>query len=240
MNIFLSNLLGVIQPLNPLKWSLLVRGIRRSEGWAPPMMLIASLMVLAGLNAGLGLLGNVALVRCFNILALTTWVVVASAATIIVWNDSIKNLRRYGFAVSRPRWWFELSRAAWITGLFLGLSILLVDFLPFQAPIFAGPIFALTCSSIFIFLTGTTVGLILTALHGRSPSGRAYQCVEYFYMLFVAGAVATALVIIIPRILPIGNSTLLLIVTILVAVLLAIVCVGVGKRWKTKPDANAT
>ena len=82
MKFFVEQLLGVIRPVSPLKWQSLVRGIRRTEGWAPPMMLIASLMVMVSINAGFGLLGDFILVRWLNLLAVATWIVVASSATL--------------------------------------------------------------------------------------------------------------------------------------------------------------
>ena len=199
------------------------------------MMLIASLMVMVGINAGFGLLGDFILVRWLNLLAVATWIVVASSASLVVLNDSIKNLRRYGFATSRSRWWFEISRAAWITGLLLGLSSLLIEI-----PRISEPIFVASLSSILVFVAGTTVGLILTAITGRSPKGRAYECVEYFYLLTLAGVIATFLVIAIPKVLPIGNNTIALSVTLLVCVAVAIFSVKIGKRWQAKIDAIST
>jgi hypothetical protein len=180
-----EHLLGFIHPIDPRKWPLVVRRLRAAQGWAPPMLLIATAMTLMFASQGFGLFGGHIVVKLFNFLALATWFVVGVAASFAAVVDGSRNLRRLGlFGLSRPRWWFELSRLAWMAFLFLALS----------APIlhFAGgfDIAALSSVAIYVFvtlyaafMTSGTTAYLLSIFTRRRRSGRAFECVEYFYWL---------------------------------------------------------
>ncbi|MCA9193015.1 MAG: hypothetical protein KDB03_14670, partial [Planctomycetales bacterium] len=80
MQFLIEQIVGVTLPIHPFRWTEVVNHLRRSEGWVPPMMIIASFGVLVGINAGFGLFGNNGFVRVANYVAISTWYMVSTIA----------------------------------------------------------------------------------------------------------------------------------------------------------------
>ena len=129
MQILLEHLLGIVRPIDPREWPSVIRRLRSSEGWVPPMLLIATIGVLVFGGQGFGLLGGNFALQLFNYVAIATWFIVGSLASAAVVIDGGNNLRRLGLSgLARPRWWFECARLAWISLLLMGLSVPLLHF----------------------------------------------------------------------------------------------------------------
>lgn len=196
MSWLFQHLLGVLRPIAPHHWRGAILAMARSEGWVPPMMIIAGAVVLLlAVIPGFGLFGAHPAVQVFNYLALATWFLIATTATVIVLWQALRNVRRFGtFASGRPRWWFELSRITWIIALFSTLSLPLLHFgaagrlarveraLFFCVPVFFG-----------MFLSMGALGYTTAMVTGRPKRGRAFECVDYFYLQSIAGSVACAI-----------------------------------------------
>jgi hypothetical protein len=105
--------------------------------------------------------------------------------------QSLCNLKQLRFVgCSRPRWWFELSRICWITFVFLALAIALARFgqlandgLPLTVLMPAVPAFLIG------FLLFSSTGYAVSLVGGRPRRGRAFECVQYFYWLWINGFV---------------------------------------------------
>jgi hypothetical protein len=242
MRFLIEHLLGVIRPINPFDWPAHVRRLRTSEGWVPPMMVLAALGVLAGMNWGFGLLGQNGVVRFFNYLSLATWFVVASLATCAVLVDSVRNIARYGFVpLSRPRWWFEVSRTTWIIALVVGLTLPMAHLAAVPLAMrFADTVFAIVPIAIGMFFVSATLGFAISALTGRPRRGRAYECVQYFYVVFGATFGITAFAIWLPNVAPAVNGPLTVAACVVTASLLGIFVLKLSERMKRRSRDTAT
>lgn len=151
----------------------------------PPMLMIAAMFLLLFANQGFGLLGGNVVVKVFNFASLVTWIIVGGIASLAAIADAVRNLIRFGITgVTRPRLWFELSRLTFITLLFVALSIPLVhvaggaglrqirDALPVVASLLLAA-----------FIAFSSVGYLLSIATGKTRRGRAFECVQYFFVL---------------------------------------------------------
>ena len=200
MQFVVDHLLGIIRPIDPRQWPLVIRRLRRADGWMPPMMLIATMMSLLLIGHGFGLLGGNIALKVFNYVALATWLVVGAVSSFAVTIDGLDNLRRYGaFGVSRPRWWFELARLNWMCLLFAGLSIPLIHFAGgAQLRAIADFLFRAIAPLFMTFMAFSTGGYLVSASTKRRRRGRAFECVQYFYWMFGVTGAVTAFAIWIP------------------------------------------
>jgi len=183
--------LGILfRRIGPRKWLPHMRALANSEGWMPPMLMIAGGGVILTLNVGVGLLANVQLARTFNLLCWCEWILIGGGASTILVARSHRNMVRFGaWGICRPRWWFELARSLWIVFLFvLALVPLGAPFLwkgqpPAIINTIGGLSLLLTCHAFVLFLSVATVGYGLSFLKGMPRRGHAYQCVRYFYAI---------------------------------------------------------
>src|SRR5262245_44459974 len=187
----LDHVLGLVRPLEPWLWPSYVRRLATADAWMPPMMMIAAAMLVGFASRGFGLLGAHPVVKVINYAALATWFVVAGFASILVILQSSRNLKRLGFvACSRPRWWFELSRICWIAFVFLALAIALAFFGKLANAALASR-FLVPAVSAFLagFLLFSSTGYAVSFVGRRPRRGRAFECVQYFYLLWMGGFV---------------------------------------------------
>jgi len=191
MPFFFQQLLGIFLPIDPRRWPTGIQRMRTCEGWGPPMFLIATTGTLIFVGRGIGLLGGNGAVKLFNYLALATWLVAGTLGCLAVTLDGMNNLRRLGpWAVSRPRWWFELSRLTWMLFLFVALSAILL--LAVGGPQLCGKfnsIWSVLPALLLLFMVTDTAGYSVSAVTRHRRRGRAFECVQYFYMFGLASAV---------------------------------------------------
>lgn len=235
MQILLEHLLGIVRPIDPREWPLVIRHLRSSEGWAPPMLLVATMGVLLFGGEGFGLLGGNFALKVFNYVALATWFVVGSLASVTVMIDGANNLRRLGIAgLSRPRGWFECSRLTLISLLLVGLS---VPLLHFAGGFILRPLSDLlfrTLPPLYIaFLILSTSAYLLSIATGRRRCGRAFECVQYFYWLFGIIFSATAFAIWLP--VQAGWAQPMTVVACVIAAsLMGVLVVKIAERWERR------
>lgn len=200
MQFVFDHLLGIIRPIDPRQWPLVIRRLRTAEGWVPPMMLIATMMVLLLIGQGFGVLGGNVGLKVFNYVALATWLVVGVLSSLAVTIDGLNNLRRFGASgISRPRYWFELSRLNWMFLLFAALSTPLILFIGgAQLRPIADLLFRAIAPLFITFMAFSTGGYLVSALTKRRRRGRAFECVQYFYWMFGVTGTVTAFAIWIP------------------------------------------
>jgi hypothetical protein len=233
MQFLLDHLIGILRPIGPHHWAIAIRGLRRAEGWWPPMMLIAAMGTLFFIGQGFGLLGGVLAVKIFNWVAIATWLVVGLIASLAVTIDGISNFRRLGIrGIVRPRWWFELARLTWMLFLLGALSLPLLHFSGIPPLSNAGDHLFRALPAIFvIFMFFGTIGYLVSALSGRRPHGRAFECVEYFYWILGSVVAVTMFVVWLPAKVR-WAQPLTLTACVVAASLMGIVLLKVGNRWQ--------
>lgn len=158
------------------------------------MMMIAALGVIVPLNVCIGWLGNVPLMKTFNLLTWIAWFIVGGAATLVVALQSIRNLFRLGLqAMIRHRWWFELARLLWIACLFSTISMAVSLFAIVGD--FGFLLLEVMAISFVGFMIAASMGYALSFASGKPRHGRAFECVHYFYCILGSiGLLVTAIV----------------------------------------------
>lgn len=231
-NVVIAHMLGIIRPVDPREWPETVRRLRRADGWMPPMMLIATVFVLFFVERGFGLFGGNNELKVFNYVALATWLVVAVFSTLAVMIDGVNNLRRLGmWALLRPRWWFELSRLAWIGLLLAALSMLLFQFAGGPRLHDAGEMLSRALPTLFFaFMLFSTGGYLVSLMTTRRRRGRAFECVQWFYWLVILIGTATT----VPLWFPDHVQWMTVVACVLAACLMAILLLAITDRWKRR------
>jgi len=229
--------LGVVLPVDPVRWPMVIRRMRAGEGSDPPMMLIASTTVLCLAGPALqrlGLLGGNVLLSAFNYVALATWLAVSGLGCCAVAIDGVQHLRRFGFvAPARPRWWFEVSRLLWIGFVFSSTSIVLTMLLlggPPNGDAFER-LFWMAAGLGGLFMLSATCGYAVSLTTGRTRRGRAFECTQYFWMFGIAMAAiaaATALATLVG-----WNQHWMLFVSVAAAAMTGVIALKV-REWKTR------
>ena len=239
MQFLFDQILGIIRPIAPHQWPLVIHRLRTAEGWTPPMMLIATMILLLLIGQGFGLLGGNIALKVINYVALATWLVVGVLSSLVVTIDGLNNLRRFGASgITRARWWFELSRLNWMLLLFTALSTPLIHFagvaqlLPIADVLFRaiGPLF-------ITFMAFSTSGYLVSALTKRRRRGRAFECVQYFYWMFGIITAVTAFAIWIP--VHAGWAQPMTAIACLIAAsLMGIFVLAIADRWKRRASRS--
>jgi len=177
---------------SPRDWPNVLRRLRQDAGWAAPVFLLASLglpsmLVMLGLMIGANLHPHAILG------AVIVWALLGIAASVYAGWRSMRAMRRMGFwGWSRARWWFELGRILALTSVFLIamlLAVLFVSCFP-AAQAALNPLWAwrwlpmsACAATISAFFFAGTCGYGLSWLTGRARGGKAYECVQFFYLL---------------------------------------------------------
>ena len=175
------------------------------------MMIIASFGVLLGINAGFGLLGNNAFVRNANYVAISTWYLVSTVATMAVSYDGFRNIFRFPTGYLRPRLWFEISRLAFNFICLLLVTIFGIAITNLKPP---AVIDKLLLNSVLlnasVFMIASTIGYATSLATGRKRTGKAFQCVQFFYGMTLAGLIVAVFAFVLPIWFPILNNPLVL------------------------------
>ena len=202
----------------------------------PPMMIIASFGVLAGINAGLGVLGNNGIVRGANYAAISTWYFVATIATMAASYDSIRNITRIRTAYHHPRIWFEISRLAFNLICLLLVTIFAIAIIGIKLPaIIDGLLLNSVGFNASVFVIAATLGYAISFATGWKRRGRAFECVQYFYGLSLAGAIVAIFTFVMPNWIPLLNNPLVLSISVAGAALVGIGAVKLYKQLTTNP-----
>lgn len=184
-----SFVFGLIHPANLFRWREYVRALRWSEGYYPPMQLLAIAFILFFLLAGTEHFSGHWLAVLFNYTALATWLFMSVPTTAIIGGVSLRNLYRLGPAgMTRPIFWFEVGRASCVVGAFamLTVGVLLAwksEWLDWWATFLIAGLFCL-------FMGASTLGYMLARRQKWRHCGRAYECIDYFYMFGLAYSIA--------------------------------------------------
>mgnify|MGYP007073257397 CR=1 FL=1 len=228
MSWLFEHLLGVLRPALPHQWRNYVWGLTRVEGWVPPMLIIAAAgVLLMAVIPGFGLFGAHPAIRTFNYLAVATWFIVATTATVVVLIQGMRNLLRFStLAIARPRWWFELSRIAWITTLLVGLSVPLLQVV--DAAPFANALKMPAVALLVFFWTTGSLGYLASLFTRRRRNGKAYECVQYFYWISIAIVSATMAAI------WGANGPVLVVTCVVAAVTMGVVLLKISERTDRK------
>lgn len=204
----------------------------------PPMMMIASAGAVLFVSRGFGLLGANPAVQAFNYAAVATWFVVGGGASLVMTWRGARNLSRLGVAASvRPRWWFEVARVAWITSLFALLGSVLLTFgagARFVAV--AAGLFRLAGYLVTAFFVTTTWGYVLSALTRHRRRGRAFECVQYFYITFGVVGGVTQLVVWLPNRLGWANDAITVTACVAAAVVMGVLILAISERARKRAD----
>lgn len=150
---------GYLAALDPRLWLPMARAFRTSEGWCPPMMLIA---VLGVVGFGGGFVRESVVATAFLYTWAFCWAVVSSIAASFALSDSFRNLSRLGIGgCSRARFWFELARSSCILGAVLALIsfLFMLIGLPERAS-FGDLLLPAVAFSICAFFVASTLGYL--------------------------------------------------------------------------------
>ncbi len=171
-------LLGRLVPPGPRHWVESTRRLANKRGWMPPFFVFSFFGCL------------IAARKWWGGLALLQWQVTPAAlvisvlATALLTRRSIVAIRRYGVGGPlRTRWWFELSRVA-----FLVLGLVLVTRGiggPQLLPRLRVPLEVATVLSFVLFVLTGTIAYIVAILTGQPKRGKAWQCVRFYYFLMI-------------------------------------------------------
>lgn len=192
-----NRFLALFAAFNPLYWRSIVHSLRTSEGWWPPMFLIA---LLGAAGFGGGLVDGIAGARWLLYAWTAPWLIVAMLAAVAALLDSLHNIGRVGLGgLRRSRFWFEIGRTSWIgvvgtaiCGLFLGgIEWPLLGTAGEMAFLLVGPLFS-------VFLISSTVAHLLAFARKHRSGGKARECVDFFYLQCVAGLVVFGALAVIP------------------------------------------
>jgi hypothetical protein len=173
-------ILACLRPINPIHWPILSRSLAAGHGWMPPMLMIAALGTMSGLNVAFGQLGLATWI---------TWFVVGSLATWIVAARSGRNLFRFGpWGFTRPRCWFESARLLFIVTLFAALTLVLSFSLPraggLRLPGAARDLLYESGKwSAAGFFFAATAGYAISFVRRLPRRGQAFELVHYFYTI---------------------------------------------------------
>lgn len=237
MNFLVEYLIGVTRAIHPLRWTEVVNHLRRSEGWVPPMMIIAAFGVLVGINAGFGLFGNNGFVRIANYVAISTWYLVSTIATMAVSYDGIRNIIRFPTGYNRPRLWFEISRLAFNFICLLLVTVFAIAITNLKPPAIIDKLLlnsALLNAS--VFMIASTIGYAASLATGRKRSGKAFQCVQFFYGMTLAGLIVAVFAFALPIWIPILNNPLVLATAIASVALLGIGGIKLYQQLSTSAE----
>lgn len=199
------------------------------------MMLIAVLGV-AGFGGGF-VRGSV-VATAFLYTWAFCWAVVSSIAASFALSDSFRNLSRLGLGgCSRARFWFELARSSCILGAVLALIsfLFMLVGLP-EWTSFGDLLLPAIAFSICAFFVASTLGYLRLLVSRQRVSGRATQCVGFFYP-FCLAAIAMAAFLYLSRIFfdgPLFDLAALVAICLVGALSLTLM-----SRWKRECSVNA-
>lgn len=223
--------------LDPRLWLPMARAIRVSEGWCPPMMLVAVIGVV-GFGGGF-IRGSIVAATCLYAWA-SCWAVVFSIAASLAFYDSLRNLVRLGVrGYTRSRFWFELARSCCIVAVFAAVLTLSFGYAGPPIASFVGDILLLAVISCFaVFCIASTIGYLAMLATRQRPAGRAKQCVNFFYPQCLGALVMAGFLFWFRRHLD-DPWTYVPAIAILVAIcLLGALALTLIDRWKHHPPPN--
>lgn len=157
------------------------------------MLMIAGFGVLGPLALAAARFGQWGLLSGAFAATFITWIIIGAIATAVVARRSVQNISRLGLqGLGRPRFWFEGARLSWITFLFAAslLPPLIVLEVAARVPgrlvatIGEGVLFVAACS-FPLFLGLASIGYVLSFFRRLPRVGRAFECVNFFYVLTV-------------------------------------------------------
>jgi hypothetical protein len=164
----------------PWLWVPIARRLRTSDEGGPPMLLVA---VAVSMAFGIGMLkGSIFALGCLYVLGMGLGVVAFTASSFTLF-DSLRNLWRFRFrAVARPRFWFEIARTACIVSVIVGPVPVAASLLgvPLSDPIGSSLLYT-SFICVALFFVAATAGYMTRMVTRRPKSGRAGQCVNFFY-----------------------------------------------------------
>ncbi|HEX7448068.1 MAG TPA: hypothetical protein VF306_11015 [Pirellulales bacterium] len=186
---WIKQTLAPFSRVNPRYWRAYAHALARSDGWAPPMLVLAVLGFALFSGTAIGRLGNWQIILSLKLLTWLAWLVVGVGANLIVIGHSLAHLWRFGvWGWSRPRWWFELARLFWIATLLAFLSFGVAVLVPPKnlGQLVNAALNGLLQGSKYLIVGSfvvATIGYAASFILRRPRRGRAFQCVHYFYTL---------------------------------------------------------
>lgn len=223
---------------DPRRWLSMARALRTSQGWVPPMMLIA---VCGTVGFGGAFIRSSQLLTALLYAWALCWTIIFAISSSFVLFDSLRNITRFGMrAFTRSRFWFELSRSSCILGVMAAIAALLVGYLDRPVLAVLGELTLRAILPCFVtFCVASTIGYAVKLATRQRPTGRALECVNFFFPQCLAGLLIFGLLLSLgPRLNdPLVYGTAL---GILIGVcLLAAVALALVKRWRSQPPDMA-
>ncbi len=162
------------------------------------MMIIAALGSAFGMHCLCELLVGPGLAFPLQGATWLTWFIVGLIATCTIARRGAGHLVRFGiWGFTRPRWWFEVARLAWLATLLDALVLVfVVSVLPRGL---RGPIADVATLPLFVlgpaacaWIVAATTGYVLAWVRWLPMRGKAFDCVQYFYTIMLSIALAAS------------------------------------------------
>ncbi len=184
---YLRALIVSCNPIGPRMWLPMADALSRCSGWMPSMLLVAMFGTTMLLSVLIGQWINGPIAHVLNVVTWLTWGLVSCLAMSIGCIHSVRNLQRLGLrSVLRFRIWFELGRLSWHTA-FLGFVVaatvsFVAGALNFrQVEPIGWSTGTATVESLLVVIAVTgTIGYAFAFARWRIPTGRAFECVNFF------------------------------------------------------------
>lgn len=167
---------------DPRSWLRFTRNIRVSGDATPSMLPLALIGTLAFSS---GLLSQIPYAYQILVFTLAPMLLISIVGAALAMLDSLRDAFSEGFrGFTRSQRWFELARASLIAGILLAITSVVCVYFGLSVVEFTG---ILAATAFGIFLTGSAGGSLLAKTGESKPSGAAYDCVDFFLPLFLAG-----------------------------------------------------
>lgn len=190
----ISQFLVLFRPIAPWHWTAISRRLAAADGWMPPMMLIAALGSGFAMHGLCEMLLGPRLGFAPQILTWATWFLIGLIATFTVARRGATHLVRYGlWGFTRPRWWFEAARLAWLVTLLDAILLVMalsLDGLPRPVEELGKLAFVILPTAAFAWVVTASTGYLLAWVRWLPLRGKAFDCVHYFYTLTLSTSLA--------------------------------------------------
>ena len=187
---YLHALIAVFKPIGPKLWLPAAYALSRSSGWMPSMLLVAMFGATMFVNNLIFQWINGPVARVMSVATWLTWGLVSCLAMSMGSTHAVRNVRRLGLrSILRFRLWFELGRLAWhamFLGVVLAASVAYVgsalNVKQIEAVVWPFVHWTVEPLLVSFAMTGA-IGYILAVSRWRIPSGRGFECVNFFLPL---------------------------------------------------------
>ena len=219
----------ILITFDPRSWVGIAQQIRVSGDATPAILPLALIGTLAFSS---GLLSGVPYMHPILVFILAPKLLISLLGATLAMLDSLRGGFVQGFhSPCYSQSWFEIARASLLAGVLMAITTAICLYCGFSIIEFTGiPIVV----SLGMFLAGSAIGTLTARARNRTPSGDAYDCVDFFFPQILAGLAVIAPVILLGNLI---DPMYIIVSTVVLALLLAVVIKLTG--WLRASSENA-